>query len=328
MSTGVAVSQLTGGIVNNQNISNCAGDAVKKLLFGTLEERVDAKFKAHLDSVGSIKKYQDQLKKILNLGGNGTHRKIVFFVDELDRCKPIFSLQVIESIKHLFNIDNVFFVLAINKNQLKKTIAAAYGIDTEDATIYFQKFIHLETELPSIRTSGNEQRDFLEPNLNKYIQDLAELHQIGQTFTDCHLNYSVLVDLVNRQDLLLSPRSIERAFSLITVGIGSTLPGTALMSKDYLKALCLMAVLKVAKPLLYNAAREGKILRSNNAFSKGLFEFLERYLDSTANSDHTSNYFHCPAVLQTCLILDIYGIQLPLEKEDLRKSTADESGLS
>lgn len=54
MGTGMAASQLTAGLVDCQKISDWTGEAIKKLLFGTLEEKMDAKFNAHLNSMKSI----------------------------------------------------------------------------------------------------------------------------------------------------------------------------------------------------------------------------------------------------------------------------------
>jgi hypothetical protein len=304
MGTGLATSQLTAGLVDSQTISNWTGEAVKKILFGTLEEKMDAKFNAHLDALSSIAGYQDQLKEILKIGNPIVQRKIVFFVDELDRCRPDFAIQVIEKIKHLFNIENVFFVLAINKKQLENTIKAAYGIDEADAHIYLQKFIDLETDLPSIRSREFEHVDRPLPDLKNYIKNLSELHGIDKHFTKHCLDCSSLAELVNQPELLLNPRSIERAFTLITVGLWSTTPESQI-NTAYLKALCAMAVLKVAKPDLYKKSRAGYI----DEMPGDLFECLERFLDSTDNvATPSAKRFKSPAVFQVCQILDIYSV--------------------
>lgn len=323
MSTGMAASQLTAGIVDCKKISDWTGEAVKKLLFGTLEEKMDAKFDAHLNSLSNITKYQEQLKDILKFGqDNNNQKKIIFFIDELDRCRPDFAVQVIESIKHLFNIDNVFFVLAIHKKQLASTIHATYGIEAQDADIYLQKFIDLETELPPIITRKIEHSDASKPDLEKLIQSLCALHGIEQYFTRNYLDYRVLVELVSYPGLLLNPRSIERAFSLIVVGIGSTIPDT-LVDKIYLKSLCAMAFLKVARPIIYEKCRDGDIQGDliSEDISDDFFDLLKKYLDHPDNK-HTpsAKRFTSQVVLQVCRILDIYSIPRPLENEVSDKS--------
>ena len=73
---------------------------------------------------------------------------VVFFVDELDRCSPRFSVLVLERIKHLFDIPNVVFVLSVNKKQLEYAIQGYYGSASIDASNYLRRFIDIEYTLP------------------------------------------------------------------------------------------------------------------------------------------------------------------------------------
>ncbi len=40
--------------------------------------------------------------------------RLVIIIDELDRCKPDFALNVLEIIKHCFQVPNVYFILGVN----------------------------------------------------------------------------------------------------------------------------------------------------------------------------------------------------------------------
>lgn len=42
--------------------------------------------------------------------------KLVIFIDELDRCKPIFAVEMLESIKHYFEDDRIIFVMSVNND--------------------------------------------------------------------------------------------------------------------------------------------------------------------------------------------------------------------
>jgi predicted KAP-like P-loop ATPase len=66
-------------------------------------------------------------------------KPLVIIIDELDRCKPIFAVELLERIKHFFNVNHIVFLLVTNKNQLVKCIESIYG--TQDGEIYLQKFI-------------------------------------------------------------------------------------------------------------------------------------------------------------------------------------------
>lgn len=73
-------------------------------------------------------------------------RPLVVFIDELDRCRPTFAIEVLEKIKHLFDVEGVVFVLAVDREQLGKSIQAVYGqIDVEG---YLRRFFDLDFQLP------------------------------------------------------------------------------------------------------------------------------------------------------------------------------------
>ena len=53
--------------------------------------------------------------------------KLVIFIDELDRCKPSFAIEMLERIKHYFDDERIIFVVSLNKEQLIHTISNYYG---------------------------------------------------------------------------------------------------------------------------------------------------------------------------------------------------------
>lgn len=72
----------------------------------------------------------------------------VFIVDELDRCNPTYAVKVLETIKHFFDVPNIVFVLAINKEQLETSIKGFYGSSEMDAGNYLRRFFDIQIELP------------------------------------------------------------------------------------------------------------------------------------------------------------------------------------
>lgn len=74
-----------------------------------------------------------------------TH-KIAIIVDELDRCRPDYALNMIEVIKHFFEIDGINFVLGVNMSSLENSVQARYGAGI-DAKRYLQKFVQVKLEL-------------------------------------------------------------------------------------------------------------------------------------------------------------------------------------
>ena len=80
---------------------------------------------------------------------SGESKPLVFFVDELDRCRPVFAVEVLEKIKHVFDVPGVFFVIAVNKEELQKILLSVYG--EINPTLYLRKFFDFEFNLENRR---------------------------------------------------------------------------------------------------------------------------------------------------------------------------------
>lgn len=66
---------------------------------------------------------------------------IFIFVDELDRCRPTYAIEMLEVIKHFFNVENVIFVIATDTEQLQHSVKAVYGLGF-DAERYLSRFFN------------------------------------------------------------------------------------------------------------------------------------------------------------------------------------------
>ncbi|MEZ9999962.1 P-loop NTPase fold protein [Vibrio lentus] len=74
-------------------------------------------------------------------------RKVFVLVDELDRCRPTYAIEMLETIKHFFSLDNYIFVVATDTNQLSHSIKAVYGSEF-DGTEYLSRFFNRSAALP------------------------------------------------------------------------------------------------------------------------------------------------------------------------------------
>ena len=79
--------------------------------------------------------------------------KLVIFVDELDRCNPIYSIKLLERIKHFFDHENIIFVFSVNENELTNTISNYYG-QNFDSHRYLNKFFDISIDLPKVNISN------------------------------------------------------------------------------------------------------------------------------------------------------------------------------
>lgn len=97
------------------------------------------------ETIASIRSALSNLAEALSDEGN--KKPLVFVVDELDRCRPTFALELLERIKHIFSIENVHFIFATHLEQLENSVRYSYGNDI-DAKTYLQKFYNILLNLP------------------------------------------------------------------------------------------------------------------------------------------------------------------------------------
>ena len=101
--------------------------------------------------LGSRLQLRDSLQRMANKLFETSRKPLVFIIDELDRCRPSFAIELLERVKHLFNIEHVVFVLGIDRTQLGQAIRSVYGdIDSEN---YLHRFIDIDFRLPQVQGS-------------------------------------------------------------------------------------------------------------------------------------------------------------------------------
>lgn len=108
---------------------------------------------------------RQKVKEIFNEIIEEQTQKLVIFIDELDRCKPSYALEMLERIKHYFDDDRIIFIVSVNKEQLIHTILNYYG-NGFDSTGYLNKFFDLEAHLPELQTFDTE---IYQNNKNQYF---------------------------------------------------------------------------------------------------------------------------------------------------------------
>lgn len=76
-------------------------------------------------------------------------------IDELDRCRPSYAVEMLETIKHIFDIPGVVFVLATDTEQLQHAVKVIYG-EGFDAQNYLGRFFQRRFTINTI-----SKRDFI-----------------------------------------------------------------------------------------------------------------------------------------------------------------------
>jgi Cdc6-like AAA superfamily ATPase len=77
-------------------------------------------------------------------------KKLIIFIDDLDRCLPENVIQLFESIKNIFYTDKCIFVMGVNKGIISHAIAHKYGsLNLLDGEEYTEKIIKFTFDLPT-----------------------------------------------------------------------------------------------------------------------------------------------------------------------------------
>lgn len=192
--------------------------------------------------------------------------RLVVFVDELDRCKPSYAVQLLERVKHYFSVDSVTFVFSVNLNELQHTIKHHYG-NGIDACRYLDRFFDLRISLPPA-------------NMTKYYR------KIGLS-NGSHVYEAVCREVIKKNHFEL--REIAKFYHLAKVAAYKpTHNGNNQFIFPEHKALqfCLMCVvptmigIKISNFERYNAFVQGKDssplieVMSSNKFATGLISSL------------------------------------------------------
>lgn len=109
------------------------------------------------DFIQRYRERKDALKKLrteLLTAFAGTSPKVIVFVDELDRCRPDYAVSYLETIKHVFDVKGMVFVLAMNRAQFACSVKAQFGV--EDFPQYMRKFVHRTIKLPRVTQQGSK----------------------------------------------------------------------------------------------------------------------------------------------------------------------------
>lgn len=259
----IGIKAATLGIIKESDIDTLSeiGDDVAADTSETIADLVKERLSAHSKETELIQSFRESLSDLpANLMDNSSGR-LVIIIDELDRCKPSFAVEVLEKIKHLFSVKNVVFLLVMHKQQLEEAIRSVYGSNI-DAHTYLQKFINVETSIPKRVT------DRYSNDIELYIKKLLQLHEIttwgdGRNIVDC------LIPLA--QHFNLSLRQLEKVFTNLAI-IYST------SGENHLRLvpiIVFIAVVKVVNPNVFGNLLLGRISFSTLCEQLGFRELNE-----------------------------------------------------
>lgn len=133
----------TAGVLDGNELA----DGLAAIAGDVVEDRL----KAYEDGKTEIEEFRSALVHLsieIASIGNEADKKVIILIDELDRCRPLYAIELLERVKHLFDTAGVIFVLGVDRSQLAHSIEALYG-STFDASGYLRRFIDIDYRLPA-----------------------------------------------------------------------------------------------------------------------------------------------------------------------------------
>ena len=231
-----AINSMAGGALLEKAVGKTGGDIVKKFL-----EAHDAILTRRLEEAQKVKGAMETFRESLerHVKEISPDKPLIFIVDELDRCRPDFALDLLETIKHFFEVPGIVFLLVMNHEALDGMIRTRYGIG--DGGRYMQKFVQFWFSLPA-------------PSSEKHVEFMYEESSIKSDYT---------YELTRRGSSSLREIEQIRLYEeLIRSFIGSPYP-------EERWAISTMSYVKVIKPAYIQ-----KILNMDN-LEIGMFEWRE-----------------------------------------------------
>ena len=196
--------------------SNDYWKSVKKLAsslsFSFMGVGIDGKKLSEQDDEGYediskvIKQFKEEFDKLIQyIIEQRSLDRIIFFIDDLDRVKPVKALELLESLKNFMDVENCVFILAVDYEVVQMGMRQKFGVDLQKQSgkSFFDKIIQLPFVMPSSSY-----------DLVNYLKKLIEPIVAFNKLTDD--DYSNLAEITTLT-VGSNPRSIKRVINYISL---------------------------------------------------------------------------------------------------------------
>ena len=167
------------------------GQIAADALDSALASYADARLAAYNDAKNAVEAFQDSLGEMARAVSEAReNRPLVLLIDELDRCRPSYAVELLEVAKHLFTVDGIVFVLAVNRGELAHSVQALYGRKF-DARGYLGRFFDVDYRLPEPNRAGFIKSSIRSVGIPNYLkrtgdadgaQQIASIETIFESF--------------------------------------------------------------------------------------------------------------------------------------------------
>lgn len=237
--------------------------------------------KSSLAEYNEMKKIKLSFIENLRNFVNKLNKPLLIAIDELDRCRPDYTISTLEIIKHFFNIEKVVFILAVDKEQLQATVKTMFGSST-DTDAYLKKFVDIQYCLPetaSINQFIQYQIKNVYPSIQKNFNELGVFNLKEYDNGDWYCTQVKEEDYTNKfidlcKNYTLSLRDIEKLCLRMSIVLPMITKNKLPFSLTFLVGLVLLNTkhyetyryFKNIGSLAANSEFAGKIYWNNNEF--------------------------------------------------------------
>ncbi len=279
----------------------------EQALAGFAESIAKEQLEKYENSKKSIKFFREAISGLASSITDPENPKpLVFIIDELDRCRPNYAIEILEKAKHFFNVDNIVFVLGADKQQLGSSIKAIYG-EGLNTNGYLRRFMDFDYVLPPPSKGLFVKALFQKFSFNEYF---SQKKYRGVEYEGEH-SLSMFSELFEIYRLTL--REQEHCCSLLSMSIRTTPEN----GKLFPLFLCFLIVIKVKDQELYKELITGEI---------SPFELLDRFKTVLGSDDLLSNNYGLAleAYIVTCKSSRHCNDDISNKYEEVRDSANEE----
>lgn len=207
-------------------------------------------FELYQERKSAISELKLLIKESLEKAGGKKGKKLIIFIDELDRCRPDYAVSFLETLKHIFDIPGLIFVITIDYLHLENSCKALFGKDLVFPE-YFRKFVQRSFTLPTYDREA----------LFKFLKCIVKESFSTAENVGTRVNFTHSVDriiLLITAFELTARQIIE--FTKALAHFFRCEKGTLKEAPvQYLIACCFMIILKMKDPKQYSAFGRGVV---------------------------------------------------------------------
>ena len=282
-----------------------------------------------------LKEKMQEFKSKLTSIQTKLNKKIIIFVDELDRCHPMYTIKTLEIIKHFFGIPNIIFVLSVDKKQIENSVRQIFGVNIGEENGYLRKFIDVDFQLP---TPSMEQLAYykltqLWNKINKFIEDgryynynLQMKRVAYATYLepdyDKEQNYlSHLISIIS-EVLNFSARDLEKFFVRLNLNLD------ILLEKDilFIEPVLVLNALAIVNIEVFDDYLKDDLLEKSKELNK-LFPIWKGIF----NNSYIANLRHvhrCDRIEKNTVESNVYKLETILKKLEFKTMEQEEQYLT